>query len=159
MSKNRIHHTPQFQPHCCPHEGGKSAGANTLTRRTFLKGVGATALSGIALSGLSWPLLSAEGTEEHILRRVPLKVKPILVYSTPERRHQTSWRAWGAIQTQKDADEEVARIRRELKKIQKEADFPVDFLPVARVREWFESFNDLHINKDTIKEVNAFFLL
>jgi hypothetical protein len=134
MSRNRIHHTPHFQPHCCPHEGGKSAGTNTLTRRTFLKGVGATALGGMALSGLSWPLLSAEGTEEHILSRIPLKVKPILVYSTPERRHQRSWRAWGAIQTQMDADEEVVRIKDELKKIQKEADFPVDFLPVARVR-------------------------
>ncbi len=134
MSQNRIKHSSHFQPHCCPHVGAKSAGANTLTRRTFLKGMGATAIGGMALSGLSWPLLSAEGTEKLIEKRVPLKVKPILVYSTPERRHQTSWRAWGAIQTQRDADEEVVRIKGELKKIQKEADFPVDFLPVSRVR-------------------------
>ncbi|MGD2246269.1 MAG: twin-arginine translocation signal domain-containing protein, partial [Candidatus Aminicenantes bacterium] len=106
MSQNRMKHGPQFQPHCCPHEGAKSAGANTLTRRTFLKGMGATAIGGMALSGLSWPLLSAEGTEMLIEKRVPLKVKPILVYSTPVRRHQTSWRAWGAIQTQRDVDEE-----------------------------------------------------
>ena len=125
MSKHRMTHKPQFQPRCCP---------NTLTRRTFLKGVGATAIGGMALGGLSWPLLSAEGTEEFILRQAPLKVKPILVYSTPERKHQTSWRSWGGIQTQRDADEEVARIQGELKQLQKEADFPVDFLPVARVR-------------------------
>ena len=134
MSQNRIKHKLQFQPHCCPHEGGKTARANTLTRRTFLKGVGATALSGVALSGLSWPLLSQEGTEEPLLKRISLKVKPVLVYSTPERRHQTSWRAWGAIQTQRDADEEIVRITGELKKLQREADFPVDFLPIARVR-------------------------
>ena len=134
MSKNSKKHKTQFQPHCCPSEGGNSAGANTLTRRTFLKGVGATAIGGMTLSGLSWPLLSADGTEEPMLKRVPLKVKPILVYSTPERRHQTSWRSWGAIQTQRDADEEVARIQGELKRLRKEADFPVDFLPVARVQ-------------------------
>lgn len=134
MSKNSIKHKTQFQPHCCPSEGGKPAGANTLTRRTFLKGVGTTAIGGMALSGLSWPLLSADETETPGFKRMPLKVKPILVYSTPQRRHQTSWRSWGAIQTQRDADEEIARIQGELNRLRKEADFPVDFLPVARVR-------------------------
>jgi hypothetical protein len=134
MSKNRIKHKPHFQPHCCPCEGEKSAGANTLTRRTFLRGMGATAIGGVVLSGLSWPLPQAEGTEEFILRPAPLKVKPILVYSTPERKHQASWRNWGGIQTQRDADEEVARIQGELTRLHKEADFPVDFLPVAHVR-------------------------
>ena len=110
MSKKRVSQEPYVSAHCCPCEAEKSAGVNSLTRRTFLKGVGASALGGVALSGLSWPLLSAEDNEEFIQKPAPLKVKPILVYSTPTRRHQTSWRNWGGIQTQKDADEEVNRI-------------------------------------------------
>jgi len=31
----------------------------------------------------------------------------VLVYSTPERRPQTSWRSWGGIQTRAQADEEA----------------------------------------------------
>ena len=134
MNKNKLGQKTKFQPHCCPCGESIPAGSDILTRRTFLKGLGATALGGMALSGLSWPLLRENEGEEIGLKRAPLKVKPILIYSTPKRRHQTSWRAWGAIQTQRDADEEASRIQGELKRLRAEADFPVDFLPVARVR-------------------------
>jgi hypothetical protein len=97
--------------------------------------MGAAAIGGIALRGLSWPGLSAvEDEEEAGLRRMPLKVKPVLVYSTPERKPQTSWRNWGGIETKRDADEEVLRIRRELDRLRAGADFPLDFLPVSGVR-------------------------
>jgi len=134
MRKNKPEHKNKSQPRCCPCGESIITGRDTLTRRTFLKGLGATALGGAALSGLSWPVLAANGAEEPGFKRTPLKVKPILVYSTPKRRHQTSWRAWGAIQTQRDADEEAARIQGELKRLRSEAEFPVDFLPIARVR-------------------------
>ena len=134
MGRSNGPRAPRFQPHCCPRQAGQSAGSNALSRRTFLKGMGAATLSGMALSGLSWPLLSAEDTDGPLLSRIPLKVKPILVYSTPERRHQRSWRSWGGIQTQRDADEEIVRIKGELKKIQNDADFPVEFLSIARAR-------------------------
>jgi hypothetical protein len=88
----------------------------------------------MALKGLTWPALSAiEMEEEAGLKRLPLKVKPILVYSIPSRRPQTSWRAWGGIQTQRDADEEVTRIQGELNRLRQEADFPLDFLPVSSI--------------------------
>ncbi|OHB73829.1 MAG: sugar isomerase [Planctomycetes bacterium RBG_13_63_9] len=61
-------------------------------------------------------------------------VKPIFAYSTYAPRPQTSWRAWGGIQTQKDAEEEIPRIKAELDKLQTAADFPVQFLPIAPVR-------------------------
>ncbi|MDH5706672.1 MAG: twin-arginine translocation signal domain-containing protein, partial [Candidatus Aminicenantes bacterium] len=109
MRKNEPRLKTGWQPHCCPRVDAISSGSHTLTRRTFLKGMGATALGGMALSGLSWPVLAAGETEDLAFQRVPLKVKPILVYSTPQRRLQTSWRAWGAIQTQEDANQEVAR--------------------------------------------------
>ena len=134
MTKNKPRHPTSFQPHCYPRGDAASGGRNTLTRRTFLKGMGATALGSMALSGLSWPVLAGSDAENLVFQKTPLKVKPILVYSTPQRRPQTSWRAWGAIQTEEDASQEISRIQSELNDLRTKADFPVDFLPVARVR-------------------------
>ncbi|MBN1268573.1 MAG: sugar isomerase [Kiritimatiellae bacterium] len=66
--------------------------------------------------------------------RRPFRVKPILVYTVPERRERTAWRHWGGIQTEEDAAAEVARIRQELSVLKQQSDFPVEFLPVAAVR-------------------------
>jgi hypothetical protein len=63
-----------------------------------------------------------------------LKVKPIFVYSLPAKRPQTSWRSWGGIETQPQADEEVARINQELAQLKASADFPVEFLPLAAIQ-------------------------
>ncbi len=137
MTKDESGHQHKFQPRCCPRGDSISTGSKTLSRRTFLKGLGATALGGMAIGGLSWPTLAALETEEPSLKRLrlPLKVKPILTYDIPTRQHQTSWRAWGGIQAQRDADEEAARIQAELNRLRSEADFPVDFMPVARIRQ------------------------
>ncbi|MCF7972835.1 MAG: sugar isomerase [Phycisphaerae bacterium] len=62
-----------------------------------------------------------------------MKVKPILVYDTPQRRPQTSWRSWGGIQTEQDASQEVTRIKTELNALVKRADFPLDIQPIAKV--------------------------
>ena len=134
MRDNNSRIDSSFHSHCCPCSGKETDG-DGVTRRGFLGGLGAAALGCAALSGLSWQALSAaEGEEEAPPPRRPLKVKPILVYSTPTRRPQNSWRSWGGIQTQEAADEEVARIKGELKGLEAGADFPVEFLPVARVR-------------------------
>jgi len=126
---------PQFHAHCCPCSPPEDAGPEGFSRRRFLGGVGAGALGGMALTGLSWSALSAaEAGLDAAPPRKPLTVKPILVYSTPSRRPQTSWRNWGGIQTQQDAEQELARIRGELDAMKKKADFPVEFLPVAPVR-------------------------
>ena len=132
---NGKRHTYKMEPHCCPHGCGISEGKNSLTRRTFLKGMSAAAIGCMALTDLSWQVLSSEGiAQEHTLTRFPLKVKPVLVYSTPGPRQQTSWRSWGGIQTEEDAQKEVARIQEELESIHSNADFPVEFMPVARVK-------------------------
>ena len=47
---------------------------------------------------------------------------------------QTSWRTWGGIQTQQDAEAEAARIRGELDKLRAAADFPLTILPLAMGR-------------------------
>jgi hypothetical protein len=48
-----------------------------------------------------------------------LQVQPVLVYETPARREHTSWRQWGAIQTDADAASEKERIAKELTAIEK----------------------------------------
>jgi hypothetical protein len=124
------------KPQCCPcGDHAESPDREGVTRRGFLGGVGGAALGGVALSGLSWAALSAaEVAVAPPPPRRPLRVKPIFAYSTYQRRFQTSWRAWGGIQTQQDAEQEIPRISNELQKLKAQADFPLEFLPVAPVR-------------------------
>ena len=125
-----------IRPHtCCPSHDQNHPGPDDISRRKFIKVTGGSALSVVTLSGLSWSALAGSGTEEYtgIIRKT-LVVKPILVYSTPEYQHQSSWRSWGGIQTENDVQEETSRIREELRKLQSKADFPVEFLLPARVR-------------------------
>ena len=130
MSKSRI------QPHCCPNEYPAGRARPGFSRRAFLKGMGATAVAGMSLGKFAWPLPLTEdiGPDSGLIRR-PLKVKPVLAYEIPERRHQTSWRSWGGIQTQSDVEQESVRIRGELDKLRSAADFPVEFLPLSGVRK------------------------
>ena len=120
---------------CCPTHDYNGPLTNGLSRRKFIKMAGGSTLSVAALSGLSWSALAGSGRDEvYGIRRQPLLVKPILVYSTPEPKHQSSWRHWGGIQTEADAVEEIKRINGELDQLRSAADFPVDFLPVSRVK-------------------------
>jgi len=125
----------EIRARCCPCGETHASQGPGVTRRTFLKGLGATALGSVAAGGLSWPLLAGQEFETGPeIARLPLKVKPVLVYDTPQRRPQTSWRSWGGIQTRRDADEEAARIKGELDTLGREADCPVEFLPLALIR-------------------------
>ena len=118
---------------CCP--CGHDHSSSDITRRGFLQGMGGAAALGVALTGLTWSAVSAaEQDSEAGPGRRPLMVKPILVYSTPRPRPQTSWRSWGGVQTEQHAEQEVARIRRELSEMDKKADFPVKFLPIAAIK-------------------------
>ncbi|HUU95628.1 MAG TPA: hypothetical protein VM487_07800 [Phycisphaerae bacterium] len=117
-----------------------------MSRRGFLAGLGGVALGGSVLTGLSWPALAGRQAELPTPPgRKALIVKPILTYSTPTRRPQTSWRSWGGIQTQQDAEQEVGRIRAELEELRASADFPLEVLPVSAVRKKGEAeqVNDL----------------
>ena len=124
--------TFEARPRCCPCGEHPDPSGTSLTRRDFLKGAGMTALGSVAAGGLAWPLLGgrAEAADE-AWRPAPLKVKPILVYDTPTRRPQTSWRNWGGIETEAQARDEVARIEGELAALAKRAEFPLEFLPVS----------------------------
>jgi hypothetical protein len=95
-----------------------------------------TATTGLALGGLSWSALSAAACEEEpAVRPRPFVVKPVLIHRISTREPKTSWRIWGGLQTQEDADREAVRIKAELAKLQASADFPLQFLPVTLVRD------------------------
>ena len=127
MEKENHVPIPPMRPRCCDCRRPASGG---VSRRGFFEVAG-----GAAVLGLTWSLVrAAEGEMAPAPPRKTLVVKPILTYSTPSRRKQTSWRSWGGIETQQQAAEEVARIQGELEKIRAAADFPVTFLPVAAVR-------------------------
>ncbi|HCS49912.1 MAG TPA: sugar isomerase [Candidatus Aminicenantes bacterium] len=136
MNKKEPTTESRIQPRCCP-SGHPIGRANRgFSRRTFLKGMGATAVAGMALGKISWPLPLTEDMDPDAgLIRRPLKVKPILVYDIPSRRPQTSWRSWGGVQTRAAVDEESGRIRGELERLRAAADFPVEFLPLSAVRK------------------------
>ena len=132
MKEQHNHQLPARHT-CCPCGGhGSNEG---ISRRTFIQGAGGATLVGAALTGLTWSAVAvAEAESEAAPKRRPLRVKPILVYSIPNRRHQSSWRSWGGIQTEEHVDQEVSRIRQELADLTKQADFPVKFLPVSKAR-------------------------
>ena len=97
------------------------------------------------MAGLAWRGASAGETAAPAPPRRTLVVKPIFTYPLPQRAPQTSWRNWGGLETENDAREELARIEGELNTLQAKADFPLRFLPVAKVRgaEAIKSLPDL----------------
>ncbi len=136
MTEESLEREPRREPvrrTCCP--CGEHDSSSEVTRRSFLQGAGGATLVGAALTGLTWSAVAmAETQNETAPKRRALVVKPVLVYATPKRRHQASWRSWGGIQTEADAKEEVTRIGLELGELGKNADFPVQFLPISRVK-------------------------
>jgi hypothetical protein len=169
-------HFFNVKPHsCCPSCHQNSLFNPGLSRRKFIKVAGGSTLSVVALSGLSWPAMAgSDFKENNRIKRQDLVVKPLLVYSTPEYKHQSSWRSWGGIQSEQDASEEIIRIKRELDQLKSTSDFPVTFLSIAGVRSpadidrirdldsadvflvyaaggWMDTFEALHKkNKDMI---------
>lgn len=138
-------------PHCCPSQRIHDA-CGRLSRREFLeRGAGAVA-GGVVLTHLSWPALAGSPPEDlEPPARRPLRVKPLLIYETPERRERTSWRGWGGVQTQEAARAEVTRIEGELQALRARADFPLEFQPVTAIRSAaeLEGISDL-AGADTI---------
>jgi hypothetical protein len=123
------------EPRCCPCcDDGASPGEGGISRRGFL---GGAAFGGLALGGLSWSMLRASEPDELAAApaRRTLVVQPIFVYGVSKRRPGKSWRQWGGIETQLQADDEKRRIEGELRELAKRADFPVRFLPVAAVQQ------------------------
>lgn len=120
---------------CCPCGCGHEHGADGISRRSFLQGVGGATVFGAALSGLTWSSLAVGQPPVAVAPpRRALRVKPILQYGVYSPRPQASWRPWGAVHSDEAARAEVGRIQGELNAIRNKADFPVELLPVSAIR-------------------------
>lgn len=124
-----------FHACCCPGCTDHDAATEGMTRRSFLGGVGGTALSSFAITGLSWQALSAaQDASGPCPDRKTLVVKPLFTYGTYRHRDQASWRPWGGVETPADAEKEQKHIRGELVKLGEQADFPMKMLPLSSIR-------------------------
>jgi L-fucose isomerase-like protein len=63
-----------------------------------------------------------------------IKVQPVLMYRVAQRRHATSWKSWGGVQTDQAASQEARRISEELKSLSSKADFKFEVMPVIKVK-------------------------
>ncbi len=77
------------------------------------------------------------------------QVKPIFLYGVYEKKEQTSWRPWGGIQSEADADSEIKRIKDELLELQNKARFPLRIQPLSKTKT-VEDIRNLDINADVI---------
>jgi len=111
----------------CEHSG--------MNRRNFigLSALGAAG-AGLALSSKGRAGSAEWNPSKQMLKTgKPLKIQPILLYSLPKRKKQTSWRSWGGIQTEEDVAAEVVRITKELEAMEKKADIKLDIQPLVQV--------------------------
>ena len=121
---------------CCSQGRLHESAGEGVTRRDFLAGVSALSTSGV-LSAAIQPgsAGTAAAADARALPVAPLKMQPVLIYSTPARRDATSWREWGGVQTDAAAAEEASRIEAEFARLRTEAAFPLEILPLIRVKD------------------------
>jgi len=79
-----------------------------------------------------------------------LKVKPILTYQFWKPGDRTSWRSYGALQTQAEVEEEARRIEDELKKLAAGAGFPMEILPVTQAADEGQARKALEASADVV---------
>ncbi|MCB1125600.1 MAG: twin-arginine translocation signal domain-containing protein, partial [Verrucomicrobiae bacterium] len=128
------HESPESGCPCCSASRLALLGGQ-WSRRDFLGGMTTAATAALVLSPTV--LRAANNLGPAALRppgRKPLRMQPVLVYETPVRREQTSWRSWGGIQTEADAAKEQTVIAEELAKMKEKAGFPLEVLPVCRCK-------------------------
>ncbi|MFN3422587.1 MAG: hypothetical protein ACK40X_12780, partial [Armatimonadota bacterium] len=109
----------------------------------------------MAVGRLAVTSFALESSAEKVLPPSPdfrlggrsLVVKPILTYSVYRRVEARSWRNWGGIETEADADKELARIKDELQRLRVNADFPVRFLEPSKVSSPSQIANLTDIDK------------
>lgn len=108
-----------------------------INRRQFA-GFGLGALAGGVL-GLPRSLLAADAADGFdpdrplIATGRKLRVQPVFMHTTFQKRDATSWRSWSAINTPEAAAEERQRIEIELAALAKACDFPLEILPLQTV--------------------------
>lgn len=63
-----------------------------------------------------------------------LKIQPVLMYTVSHYKKQRSFKSWGGIQSDEAADQECSRITQELQSLKREVTFPVELMPIRKVK-------------------------
>lgn len=114
---------------CCTHRLEHSLPIS-ITRRNFIAACGFV-IGSISANSIINQLLAQEYQLQEIKPiRKPLLIQPVLAYETPKRREATSWRNWGGIETDEQAQKEKIKIENELQALKSQIDFPIEFLPL-----------------------------
>jgi len=125
-----------------------------ISRRRFA-GLSAAGMAGgaLALHGAARAAADADDWDPQrapVVTGKPLRVQPVLMHTTFERREHASWRSWGPINTPQAAAEEMARIDGELKTLAAGAGFPLEVLPLAKVTSVDEAANVHRADYDVV---------
>ena len=103
-------------------------GCAAASRRQFLTTFAGAPLAASAASVRN--LTAAEPVRQAPIR-LGLTVQPVLIYSLSKRREATSWRPWGGLLSEQDVAQEKERIGGELSQMARQAEFPLQVLPLA----------------------------
>lgn len=111
-----------------------------VSRRNLLMGAGSLAVAAWASAPRAAQAQGAQPAEPPKFTPArELVVQPVLAYATPQRQPETSWRSWGGIQTEDDANREVNRIQDELGGMISSSKLSLKLLPIAKVRTMDEA--------------------
>ena len=106
-----------------------------LSRRNLLAGLGATAVGSWAISAKTAAAQAAQASAKpQFVPAGELVVQPVLTYAAPKPIKQRSWRGWGGIMTEADADKEVKNIDKELRQLARSNSLALKIQPVIKVR-------------------------
>jgi len=122
-----------------------------ISRRGLLGGLGAVAVVAGLVRGESAGRKSAAiAGGQSLPKGRAVRVQPVLMYSLPQRQEKTSWRGYGGLSTESDVAAEIGRIKGELAKLIKDAEFPIEVLPLVSVRNQEEGRKAAGTDADVI---------
>ena len=126
---------PIYEPKNQPYSQSDSQ-TKGLSRREFIAATGIASTAGLSLPALvSTAIGDSAGTDRQQPVFRQLKVQPVFNCEIYKRKPTTSWRWTGAIQNERELQEEERRIRRDLEQMAESADFPLEILPLVTVRD------------------------
>jgi len=109
-----------------------------LNRREFLE-LTAASTAAISLGGFS-KLYAGKKIEDWdpdkplLKLGKKLRVQPVLMYTVSQPKKQRSYKSWGGIQDDEAAAQEAIRINAELQTLVKQSEFPLEILPIIKVK-------------------------
>jgi len=125
-----------------------------MNRRVFL-GLSAAGTAAVSLAGIT-PIYAGKPIEDWnpdkplLQFGKTLKVQPVLMYTVSHYKKQRSFKSWGGIQNDESADREVSRVTQELRTLTKESKYPIEILPVVKVKTVEDAEKVHHRDYDTV---------